>query len=596
MSESADLNPAFAEPCIVQRELPRPVALEQLHAHPVAARVLAHRGVISPDEVDYHLGGLPTPDALPDIDLAVARLLQARESGQRIMVVGDYDCDGATSTAVAVLGLALLGFDRQRIDNLVPNRFANGYGLSPAIVDRVIDTMPVTEHDGPPLILTVDNGVAAVEAVSHAATLGIDVVVTDHHLPPPVLPRARAIVNPVLETSTFATRALAGVSVMFYLLLAMRAALRERGETAGSAALVELLDLVAIGTVADLVPLDRTNRILVEQGLRRIRAGRSRPGVYALLKTAGRDPARTSTDDIGFAIGPRLNAAGRIDDMRHGIACLLAEDEASAAQHAEVLDGHNRRRRTLEARMRDEADLRLTVSDVDDQVAAAEAGATRFALAVHDAGWHEGVIGILASRLKERWHRPVVVLTTSEDGSLKGSARSIPGVHMRDVIAAIDVRNPELLTTFGGHAMAAGMTLVAHGLDAFERELEAEVRRVLDGVLPTREWLSDGQLTASDITLDLARVLADLAPWGQGFEAPQFDGEFVVISHREVGTGHLKLVLQPVDGTDGMDAIAFNHEDCYRDGQKVRAIYALDVNRWRDRESLQLQVKHLIAL
>ena len=578
---------------IVRRALPQTSLLETVHENALAARVLAARGITSADQIDYHSVHLPTPSLLPDIEVAVNRLISARESRQDVMIVGDYDCDGATSTAVAVLGLRMLGFDADRVHNLVPNRFANGYGLSPAIVDRVREALP---GDVPPLIVTVDNGVAAVDAVAHAGSLGIDVLVTDHHLAPEVLPRACAIVNPALERSQFETRALAGVGVIFYVLLALRAALRERGDSHGTAPLAELIDLVAIGTVADLVPLDRVNRILVEQGLRRIRAGRSRPGVYALLRTAGRDARRMSADYIGFFIGPRLNAAGRIDDMRHGIACLLADNKAEAEKHAETLDAHNRKRRALEENMRDEADVRLAVSDADENAEAGGRLMRRFAFTVCDPGWHEGVIGILASRLKERWYRPVVALTTDESGQLKGSSRSIPGVHVRDVLAAIDALHPGMLIAYGGHAMAAGMTLRSDTLDEFDNAFEAEVRRVLDGQLPTRQWLTDGALEVSEFALDQARTLNALGPWGQGFEAPSFDGEFSVISHRTVGKGHLKLLLQPDGGSDGIDAIAFNTEDQFQDGQRVRAVFRLDVNVWQDRESLQLLVQCIEAV
>lgn len=573
---------------IVRRDVP---AVAALHDSALVARVLAARGVRSIKEIDYQLAQLPTPDAMPGIQAAVERLWRAREGGERIMVVGDYDCDGATSSVVAVRGLEMLGFASERIDNLVPNRFANGYGLSPPIVDRVREAMPTAEGEPAPLILTVDNGVAASEAVAYARKLGIDVLVTDHHLAPTELPRACAIVNPTLDGSLFETQALAGVGVIFYVLLAFRAALRERADDAASAPLADLLDLVAIGTIADLVPLDRVNRILVEQGLRRIRAGRTRPGVLALLKVAGRDPARLRADDIGFAVGPRLNAAGRIDDMRHGIACLLANDTETALRHAETLDGHNRKRRALEERMRDEADARLAVSDADEQAEAKDSLSTRFAFTVCDPGWHEGVIGILASRLKERWHRPVVVMTAGHEGQLKGSARSIPGVHVRDVLSAVDARHPGMLIAYGGHAMAAGMTLAADDLDVFESAFESEVRQILGDNLPTRQWLTDGELDAEEITLDNARMLLDIGPWGQGFEAPSFDGEFVVIAHRTVGTGHLKLVLQPAGSRDGIDAIAFNQADDFTDGQRVRIVYRLDVNVWRERESLQLMVQ-----
>jgi len=588
-----------------------------LDRDPVVQRVLAARGLRSVEERDTSLATLPPPDALPGIEAAVTRLLLARDERQRILIVGDYDCDGATATAVAVLGLTMLGFERP--DVLVPNRIADGYGLSPAIVRQALAgaVAPGATVGGesaraqpPQLILTVDNGVASVDGVAHAREAGVDVVVTDHHLPPETLPAAVAIVNPNLRGARFDSTALAGVGVMFYVLLAIRQRLRARARSEGvpadmaadvaadmaaaKAPLADLLDLVAVGTVADVVPLDRLNRTLVAQGIRRIRAGRCRPGVLALLRTAAREPQRLQADDIGFAIGPRLNAAGRLADMSIGVACLLTESPEEAQRLADELDTLNRERRRIEAGMREEAELRLAASDVASGVEAGGA-AQRFGVVMADPGWHEGVIGILAGRLKERLHRPVIALTHADAHRLKGSARSIPGVHVRDVLQAIAARHPDLFIAYGGHAMAAGMTLPSDKLALLVEAFDREVSRVLDGRLPDREWLTDGELPRTGMTIAQARRLADCGPWGQGFEAPSFDGLFRVVQCRTVGTGHLKLVVTPHDGGAGadLDAIAFNREDALEPGDEVRLVYRLDINVWRDAERLQLMVLHL---
>ena len=422
-----------------------PLLKTPVHPNPLAHRILASRGVTDSAELNFALAELPTPETLLGMDAAVARLLDAREAQQRVLIVGDYDCDGATSTTLALLGLRALGFSQ--VNFLVPNRFEFGYGLSPAIVD-------VARQSRPDLIVTVDNGIASVEGVEHARALGIDVVVTDHHLPPAVLPRAVAIVNPNIPGATFPSGNLAGVGVVFYVLLALRAALAKLGEAEGSVNLAQFLDLVAIGTVADVVPLDRINRTLVEQGLRRIRAQRTRAGVLALLKCAGRSVERLTSTDIGFALGPRLNAAGRLSDMRHGIDCLLTEDVQQAESLASELDELNQQRRSIEQRMQVEADLHLA----DDELAEPGMAAT-LGIALFDPAWHQGVIGIVAGRLKEHLHKPVVVFTADGDEGIKGSARSIPGVHIRDVLDAIATGHPGLIDKFGGHAMAAGLSL-----------------------------------------------------------------------------------------------------------------------------------------
>ena len=546
-----------------------------LHASAVAHRVLAARGVTDVNELDFSLAHLPKPDKLPGIDKAVARLQLARARQERITVVGDYDCDGATSTAVAVLGLAMMGFEQ--VDYLVPNRFEYGYGLSPAIVD-------VAKRGDPSLILTVDNGVASVDGVERANELGIDVVVTDHHLPPAQLPQAVAIVNPTLPNATFPSQNLAGVGVLFYVLLALRRALAEEDDVAGAAPLADLLDLVAIGTVADLVPLDRVNRTLVEQGLRRIRAGRSRPGVLALIKVAGRDHESLSTTDIGFGIAPRLNAAGRLDDIAWGIRCLLSEDALDAHELATALDTFNKERRQIEAGMRESASAQLARIDTDSSD-------DRFGICLMDETWHQGVIGIVAGRLKERLHRPVVVFTADSEDTLKGSARSIPGVHVRDVLQAIVARHPGMIDKFGGHAMAAGLSLPREQFESFEEAFDEEVRRVLNDQRPTRTWVTDGSLDTEELDLDTALLLSSLMPWGQGFAAPIFNNEFLVKTAKPVGKGHLKLSVVTDHGS--LDAIAFNCTLPVQHGDWVRLVYSLDVNRWRNRVTLQLNVLHL---
>ena len=546
-----------------------------LHASAVAHRVLAARGVTDVNELDFSLAHLPKPDKLPGIDKAVARLQLARARQERITVVGDYDCDGATSTAVAVLGLAMMGFEQ--VDYLVPNRFEYGYGLSPAIVD-------VAKRGDPSLILTVDNGVASVDGVERANELGIDVVVTDHHLPPAQLPQAVAIVNPTLPNATFPSRNLAGVGVLFYVLLALRRALAEEDDVAGAAPLADLLDLVAIGTVADLVPMDRVNRTLVEQGLRRIRAGRSRPGVLALIKVAGRDHESLSTTDIGFGIAPRLNAAGRLDDIAWGIRCLLSEDALDAHELATALDTFNKERRQIEAGMRESASAQLARIDTDSSD-------DRFGICLMDETWHQGVIGIVAGRLKERLHRPVVVFTADSEDTLKGSARSIPGVHVRDVLQAIVARHPGMIDKFGGHAMAAGLSLPREQFESFEEAFDEEVRRVLNDQRPTRTWVTDGSLDTEELDLDTALLLSSLMPWGQGFAAPIFNNEFLVKTAKPVGKGHLKLSVVTDHGS--LDAIAFNCTLPVQHGDWVRLVYSLDVNRWRNRVTLQLNVLHL---
>ncbi|ASJ75370.1 single-stranded-DNA-specific exonuclease RecJ [Granulosicoccus antarcticus] len=567
---------------IIERAVPElPVVL---HSNALVHRLLAARGVTDVAELDFSPADLPRPDLLPDIDKAVTRLLQARDQGERLLVVGDYDCDGATSTTVALLGLRMLGFEH--IDFLIPSRFKFGYGLSPAIVDVA------QELHQPAVILTVDNGVASVEGVETARHWGIDVVVTDHHLAPEILPLATAIVNPNVPGSTFPAKNLAGVGVIFYVLLAMRRQLAEQGDAHGKARLADLLDLVAIGTVADVVPLDRCNRILVEQGLRRIRSAHTRPGVLALMQVAGKDPATISTQDIGFGIGPRLNAAGRLDDMSVGVRCLMATSESSAMPLASSLNDLNQRRRTIEQDMRESAEEQLLNMDINGLEQN-----DSFSVCLMDEDWHEGVIGILAGRIKESLHRPCVVFAGGDGDNLKGSARSIKGVHIRDVLQSIATLHPGMIEKFGGHAMAAGLSLPRASFELFRGYFEETVRQAMGGRLVEREYEVDGTLDCDERNLDNARLLENLMPWGQGFEAPLFAGNFIIASQREVGDGkHLKLTLEDPQNHASVDAIAFNCVAVASPGEEVRLVYSLEMNTWRDRQQVQLRVHHLEAV
>jgi single-stranded-DNA-specific exonuclease len=498
-------------------------------------------------------------------------------------VIGDYDADGATGSALAVLGLRSLG--APSVSYLVPSRFAHGYGLSPPVVDAAAPLQPG-------LILTVDNGIASIAGVEHASRLGIPVLVTDHHLPGDRLPEAAAIVNPNQPGCPFPSKHLAGVGVVFYLLAALRAALRETGWFAAGRPepnLAELLDLVALGTVADVVTLDRNNRILVEQGLRRIRAGRGRPGIRALLQVAGRDPAQASATDLGFFAGPRLNAAGRLEEMSLGVECLLAEDPARALEIATRLDALNRQRREIEEEMRAQAEYlveRLTFRG--DQIPPG--------LCLFGRGWHQGVSGILAARIRERYHRPVIAFAEAGDGLLRGSARSVEGLHIRDLIDGVDRRQPGLIERFGGHAMAAGLTLRSEALPAFRAAFAAAVRAELGEISPERQLHSDGELPPGLMNLETAEALRFGGPWGKGFPEPLFDGRFQVTSARLVGERHLKLRVR-VDRGPVLDAIGFNLGERLHHAQgEVRLAYRLDVNEFRGQRTVQLVVEHLIPV
>ena len=556
------------------------------HLHPVLRRVYAQRGVTGAHELDCSLRALAPTDGLSGLEAALDHLADAVMQQQRILLVGDFDADGASSCALGVLGLRALG--ARHVEYLVPNRFEYGYGLTPEIVDEAFRRRP-------DLLVTVDNGVSSVEGVLRARELGMRVVVTDHHLPPAELPVPDAMVNPNLSGDAFPGKHLAGVGVLFYVLAGLRGRLRERGCFGGSAEpqLAGLLDLVALGTVADVVPLDHINRVLVEQGLRRIRAGHCRPGITALLEVAGRDPVHCVSADLGFAAGPRLNAAGRLDDMTRGIECLLCDQPAAAREHAHRLDALNRERREIEGRMATEA---MAAVEAFDQSWSGDS--TPAALCVTDPGWHQGVVGIVASRLKERFHRPVIAFAPSENGELKGSARSIPGLHVRDALEQVAVGHPGLIQRFGGHAAAAGLSLRRDRFDAFRQAFN----EVVDAALPPEQrqgvWLTDGELTPAELSLDVAQVLRGGGPWGQGFPEPVFDGVFRVRGARVVGDSHLKLRLQPEGGGPTLDAIAFRALEAGWDENlpaRLHLVYRLDVNRWRGRETVQLLVEHMRA-
>jgi single-stranded-DNA-specific exonuclease len=560
----------------------RPAAVSDGFAaevHPVLRRVYASRGLQNDADLDLSLDRLLPVGSLDGVD-AAAELLMAHRAG-RVLVIGDFDTDGATSTALMVRALRGMGF--AHVDFLVPNRFRFGYGLTSEIV-------ALAATRGPTLIVTVDNGVSSVAGVQTAHELGIPVLVTDHHLPGAVLPRAAVIVNPNLAGCRFASPALAGVGVAFYVVAALARTLRPDGFRAA-----ELLDLVALGTVADVVPLDRNNRVLVAQGLRRIRAGRCVHGVRALLESAGRRFEQITAADLGFAVAPRLNAAGRLTDMTVGIACLLADEPSEAARLAGMLARLNEERREIEQRMQLEAlDIAATVRFGED-------GDEALGLCLFDEGWHQGVVGLVAGRIKDRLHRPVIAFARAEDGSLRGSARSVSGVNIRDALDSVAALHPGLIDKFGGHAMAAGMSLPPGNLSKFRTAFAAEIAariglESLSGVIH-----SDGVLSAAELSLDTARALRGAGPWGQGFPEPVFDGDFRILDARIVGDKHLKMRLKAND-TDAVEAIAFGYiggagEDSQvRSGALIQVAYRLEVNDYRGIERIQLNCQHLAHL
>jgi single-stranded-DNA-specific exonuclease len=556
-------------PRIVERDVPA-AAFEKLRAsgmHPVLARIYAARGVREAMQLDTSLNGLLPFDQLHNCTTMANLLADAIAAGKRLLIVADYDADGATACAVGMLGLQGFG---AKAEYLVPNRFEYGYGLTPEIVKLAAGRKP-------DFLITVDNGIASVEGVGAAAGLGIQVLITDHHLPGAQLPAAACIVNPNQPGCPFPSKHLAGVGVMFYVLVALRAELRRRGwfDQRKEPNLAELLDLVALGTVADVVRLDDNNRILVDQGLRRIRGGRARAGIDALLRVAGRDPSRASTYDLGFVVGPRLNAAGRLTDMSVGIECLLTQDPKRAAELAKQLDSLNRERRDIEAGMQETALALLDKVDVADT----------FSLSLYDESWHQGVIGILAARLRERFHRPAIAFAPADGGEAKGSGRSIRGLHLRDALDLVTKRHPGLILRFGGHAAAAGLTIRRVDVAQFATAFEAVVRELVGPADLERLIETDGELSSSDMNLDFAGTL-EAQVWGQGFAMPSFFDDFEVIEQRIVGGRHLKLKLRRPGGQNVLDAIAFGQEAPLP--EKVASVYRVQVNEYNGKRSVQL--------
>ncbi|HAU8297358.1 TPA: single-stranded-DNA-specific exonuclease RecJ [Vibrio vulnificus] len=557
----------------------------------ILKRIYLNRGIQDISQLKTAVKGLHSYQKLHGIELAVALLFEAIREQKRIIVVGDFDADGATSSALSVLALRMLGSNN--VDYLVPNRFEDGYGLSPEVVEQAIAL-------GAEVIMTVDNGVSSIEGVRYAKEHGLKVLVTDHHLPGQVLPEVDAMVNPNLQTCAFPSKALAGVGVAFYLMMALCVHMRKCGWFAeqgmAEPKLMELVDLVALGTVADVVPLDENNRILVHQGLQRIRAGKARPGIQALIEVAKRDARRLVAADFGFALGPRINAAGRLDDMSFGVELLMCNNIHAARRMAHELDGLNQTRKEIEEGMKQEA------MAFCERLQFGENSELPYGLALFQRDWHQGVIGILASRIKEKYHRPVIAFADGGDGYIKGSCRSIPGLHMRDALDLIDTQNPGLILKFGGHAMAAGLTIKECDFERFSQLFDQLVKRELDEAALKGIVLSDGELKPEEFSMHTAELLRSAGPWGQAFPEPIFDGEFKVLHQKLVGEKHLKLMLEPLfkgHPTNIMiDGIAFN-VDLRRwpdaSVKTVRLAYKLDINEFRNNQSLQLMIEHIEA-
>ncbi|MBO0215110.1 single-stranded-DNA-specific exonuclease RecJ [Vibrio sp. Vb2880] len=558
---------------------------------PLLRRIYLNRGVSSVEQLEKAAKALHSYQQLHGIDAAVELLFEAIKQQKRIIVVGDFDADGATSSALSVLALRMLG--SHNVDYLVPNRFEDGYGLSPEVVEQALAM-------NAEMIMTVDNGVSSIEGVRFAKQHGLSVLVTDHHLPGAELPEADAMVNPNLQQCAFPSKALAGVGVAFYLMMALCVHMRRCGWFAeqgmAEPKLMELIDLVALGTVADVVPLDENNRILVHQGLQRIRAGKARPGIQALIEVAKRDARKLVASDFGFALGPRINAAGRLDDMSFGVELLLSNNIHAARRMASELDGLNQTRKEIEEGMKQEA------MAFCERLQFGKDTELPHGLVMFQRDWHQGVIGILASRIKEQFHRPVIAFADGGDGLIKGSCRSIPGLHMRDALDKIDTQNPGIILKFGGHAMAAGLTIEEHNFERFSRLFDEVVRQDLDDALLKGVILTDGELAPEEFSMHVAEMLRAGGPWGQAFPEPVFDGEFKVLHQKLVGEKHLKLMLEPLHKghpTNIMiDGIAFN-VDLRRwpdaSVKTVRLAYKLDINEFRGNQSLQLMVDHLEA-
>ncbi|ENP0823294.1 single-stranded-DNA-specific exonuclease RecJ [Vibrio parahaemolyticus] len=558
---------------------------------PILKRIYINRGITDIAQLETSARGLHSYQKLGGIEQAVELLFQAIQEQKRIIVVGDFDADGATSSALSVLALRMLGSNN--VDYLVPNRFEDGYGLSPEVVDQALEL-------GAEMIMTVDNGVSSIEGVRYAKENGITVLVTDHHLPGQVLPEVDAMVNPNLDSCAFPSKALAGVGVAFYLMMALCVHMRKHNWFAQQGMqepkLMELIDLVALGTVADVVPLDENNRILVHQGLQRIRAGKARPGIQALIEVAKRDARRLVASDFGFALGPRINAAGRLDDMSFGVELLMCNNIHAARRMASELDGLNQTRKEIEEGMKQEA------MAFCERLQFGENSELPYGLSLFQRDWHQGVIGILASRIKEKFHRPVIAFADGGEGTIKGSCRSIPGLHMRDALDSIDTQNPGLIIKFGGHAMAAGLTIKEQDFERFSRLFDEVVKKELDEAALKGVILTDGELKPEEFSMHIAEQLRAGGPFGQAFPEPIFDGEFKVLHQKLVGEKHLKLMLEPLykgHPTNVMiDGIAFN-VDLRRwpdvSVKTVRLAYKLDVNEFRGNQSLQLMIDHIEA-
>ncbi|MCH8162905.1 MAG: single-stranded-DNA-specific exonuclease RecJ [Proteobacteria bacterium] len=574
-------------PLLIKRRLPSGELDLPDDIHPVLKRIYAARDIKTADDLNYSLQMLLPFEDLSNIQEAVALLADAIKNNKRILIVADFDADGATSCVVGLQGLRQMG--ATDVVYVVPNRFQFGYGLSPEIVE-------VAAKMQPDLLVTVDNGISSVEGVQLARDKGIDVLVTDHHLPGEQLPNANAIVNPNQAGDKFPSKMLAGVGVMFYILVALRAHFREQNwfheQNIEEPNLAKLLDLVALGTVADVVPLDRNNRLLVSQGLARIRSGKCRPGIKALLLAANRTLERVTAQDMGFAVGPRLNAAGRLSDMSLGIECLLSDDEMQARNMAVRLDELNKERREIQDEMQEQALIDITELDLDE-------AEMPLGVCLFNEDWHQGVVGILASKIKDKLHRPVIAFAKDKDGFIKGSARSISCVHIRDVLDTIAGQHPGLIDKFGGHAMAAGMTIKELDFEAFKQAFDQELRRFVTAEDLNGSLYSDGELTPDEITFELANVIQEAGPWGQGFPEPQFDGEFELVESRIVGEKHLKLQLRAQSQSGGqgkiIDAIAFNFtgKAWSTKPERVHTVYRLGINEFRGRRQLQLTIENI---
>lgn len=573
---------------VTRRSFDQKIA-DTLHKKPLAGRVLAARGLKQADEVELSNNQLPHPETLADFEKAITLIADAVVNNKSILVVGDYDADGATSTVLAVHALRSMN---AVVSYLVPNRFQYGYGLSPEIVELALTQKKgQSREQKPDLIVTVDNGIASNEGVARAVDAGVTVVVTDHHLPPDELPDAHALVNPNRRDCKFPSKNLCGVGVIFYVMTGLCRHLQKTGwfkqQKIDVPNMASYLDLVALGTVADVVPFDRTNRILVDQGIKRIRANETRPGMTALFEVAKRSQARCLSHDLGFFIGPRLNAAGRLTDMTEGIECLLASTPAEAMKHATRLNEINSRRRSIQASMQKIAEEK--VEQLLQQISAEPPAG----LALYDPGWHEGVVGIVAGKIKEHYNRPVFAFARSTDGTLKGSGRSIADVHIRDVLMDIVSSHPGLLKKFGGHAMAAGVSLDESRFDEFNSAFSQHVSRRLNGKSPTREWVTDGELNDDEICLENAELMQFLQPWGQSFEAPLFDGIFHIEDTRLMRDTHSRVMIRRPDGKRKLPAVAFNRRIDSPAATRWRMVYRLEVNEYRNNQSLQLLIEHM---